>query len=421
MALKKMSLKFTIALLIVLMMTTTAFAEEQVKLILNGKEFQADITLKDGVTYITTKTLTKIPGLSVGDEPVVAVRKLFESQGGVVRWDSSNRQVIVSWRDKAGNYTADELVIKYSELLKEVNTYKMKGNYTIEYEVEGSPDQMGMPNMPKMEAFMEGIFQDNPKAMYMKQTVKMPLNELGLSPEELEAAGLGNEIVTEMAWADNKIYQKQPMFDRWIYQDLTGMEEIIDFNNLMQMTPQQSIEMMNKAGVINVFGEDVVKEGKEYYTIKNRIDAESYKKLTQEILKNIDLASFLAAFSAPSGLKEAEDFNIQFEKILGLILNNIEIQYDIDTFVNKESLLPDYMYFDLNMTIDFRQIYDAMFGMSETDEADGSSIPEGPMKIRMKMKGEYQLFDYGSEFELPDLSNAVSQEEYMQQLMDENN
>jgi hypothetical protein len=128
-----------------------------------------------------------------------------------------------------------------------------------------------------MEVLIEGVFQYEPMAMYMKQTMKMPLDELELSPEELEAAGLGEEMVTEMVWFDNAIYQKNPLSDQWVYQDLTQMEDMIDLNNLMQMTPQQSMEMMYKAGVINVFGEDVVKEGREYYTIKNYIDADSFK------------------------------------------------------------------------------------------------------------------------------------------------
>jgi tetrahydromethanopterin S-methyltransferase subunit A len=78
--------------------------------------------------------------------------------------------------------------------------------------------------------------------------------------------------------------------------------------------------------------------------------------------------------------------------------------------------MPDYMNIDLNMTIDFKQLAEAMAEITEIDEAEKSAIPEGPMNLQLKMKGEYQLFDYGAELELPDLSNAISQEEFMQQL-----
>ena len=417
---RKISIKFLIALLIMLLAAPTAFAGEQVKLIFNGQEYKADITLENGVTYIPAAALNKIPGLEVGDDPIVPIRELFESQGGVVSWDNDSKQVIVSWREKAGEFTADELVIKYSELLKEVNTYKMKGSYLIEFEAKEVQDLIGIPNMPKIEVLIEGVFQYEPMAMYMKQTMKMPFEELGLSPEELAKSGLGEEIVTEMVWFDNAIYQKNPMFDQWIVQDLTGIKEMTNLNNLTQITPQQSMEMMRKAGVINVFGEDVEKDGKEYHTIKNYIDADSFKSLIEETLGNFNLAAFIKATGAQPGVEpqETEDFNAQFEKIFEIVLNNIEAEYYIDTFINKETILSDYMNFDLNMRIDLKQLLNAIAAMAEIDETEESAIPEGPLSLELKMKGDYQLYDYGAELELPDLSNAISQEEYMQQLME---
>ncbi|MDD4570066.1 MAG: hypothetical protein PHE70_08090 [Tepidanaerobacteraceae bacterium] len=414
---RKIVSKFLIVLLIMLMAAPTAFAAEPVKLVFNGQEYKADITLENGVTYIPAAALTRIPGLEVGDDPIVPIRELFESQGGVVSWDNDNRQVIVSWREKARDFTADELVVKYSERLKEVNSYKMKGNNTIEFAIEGIEDLMEIPDMPKMEVFIEGVFRYEPMAMYMKQTMKMPLDQLELSPEELEATGLGEEMVTEMVWFENAIYQRTPMSDQWVVQDLGEMKEMLDFNNLMQMTPQQSMEMMNKAGVINVFGEDVEKDGREYYTIKNYIDADSFKSLMEEVLGNIDLASFVAAVGAQS--EGAEDISAQFEKVFEVILNNMDVDYHIDTLIDKETLLSDYMNIDLNMTIDMKQLIDAIGEMSEVDEAEKEAIPEGPMILQLKMKGDYELSDYGTELELPDLSNAISQEEYIKQLMEQ--
>ena len=95
---RKIGIKFLIALLIMLLAAPTAFAGEQVKLIFNGQEYKADITLENGVTYIPAAALTRIPGLEIGDDPIVPIRELFESQGGVVSWDNDSNQVIVSWR-----------------------------------------------------------------------------------------------------------------------------------------------------------------------------------------------------------------------------------------------------------------------------------------------------------------------------------
>ena len=422
---RKIGTKFLIALLIMLLIAPTAFAGEHVKLIFNGKEYNADITLKDGVTYVSTAALNKIPGLKVGDDPIVPIRKLFGSQGGVVAWDNDNNQVIVSWREKAGDFTADELVIKYSESLKEANTYKMKGSYQLEFGVEGIQDLIEIPNMPKMEAIIEGIFQYEPMAMYIKQTVNMPLDELeelGLSTEELEAAGLCEDMVTEIVWLDNAIYQKTPIFDQWIVQDLAEVEGMPDINELMQITPQQSMEMMHKAGVINVFGEDVEKDGREYYTIKNYIDADSFKSLIEETLNNFDIGEFIKATGAQLDMdtQEAEDFNEMFERVFEVILNNINAEYYIDTLIDKETLLPDYMNFDLSMQIDLKPLIEIIVAMEEVDETEElSEIPGGPIIFELKMKGNSQLYDYGADLELPDLNNAISQEELVQKLMEQ--
>jgi hypothetical protein len=416
----KKAIGFLIVLLILLVAAPAAFAADPVELVFNGQKFNADITLKDGVSYIPAAALKRIPGLEVDEGTIVPVRALFESQGGTVSWDNANRQVIVSWREKSGDYTADELVVRSSELLKEINSYKMKSSNLVEFEFAGIQDLMAMPGMPRMEILIEGVFQYEPMAMYMKQTMKMPLAGLELSPEELEAAGLGDGMVTEMVWFDNAIYQKLPMSDQWVYQELTGLEETLGLNNLMQMTPQQSLELLAKAGVINVFGDDVVKEdGREYYTIKNYIDAESFKSLTNQILGNIDLASLVAAAGAQPNSQGTADLTAQFGTILESVLNNMEVNYYIDTLINKETLLSDYMNFDMNMTINFKQLVETIAEMSDADEAVKAAIPEGPMNIQFKMQGDCELYDYGTALELPDLSNAISQEEYVKQLMAE--
>lgn len=421
---KRTIVKFLAVLLIMLLAAPAAFAQDQVKLIFNGREYPAIIILKDGVSYVSAEAVRKIPGLEIGDEALLPVRKLFESQGGEVTWDGDNWQIIVSWREKAGDYTADELVLEYSERLKDVNSYKLKGSHVIEFEADGIKNLIGMPDMPKMNFSIEGVYQCDPMAMYIKQTMEMPQNpdELELSPEELEALGFGQKIVTEMVWLDNAIYQKGPGQDQWIVQSLEGLEETFDLDKFMQISPQQSLEMMNKAGVINVFGEDVEKDGQQYYTIKNYIDSDSYRKLAEEILKDFDIMAFIGAMGAQSTVdpQEAEEFNAVFEKMLDIILNNINIDYHIDTLVNKETLLPDYMSVDLIMKLDLKQILLAAQALTSEEQTEELPIPpEMDLNIVIKLTGDYQYYDYGTKLELPDLSNAISQEEYIQQLMEQ--
>ena len=43
----------------------------------------------------------------------------------------------------------------------------------------------------------------------------------------------------------------------------------------------------------------------------------------EEIIANMDLASFVSAVGAQSDLQEAEDFTTQFEKVFEIVLNNM--------------------------------------------------------------------------------------------------
>jgi len=57
-----------------------------------------------------------------------------------------------------------------------------------------------------------------------------------------------------------------------------------------------------------------------------------------------------------------------FERVFEVILNNINAEYYIDTLIDKETLLPDYMNFDLSMQIDLKPLIEIIVAMEEVDE-----------------------------------------------------
>ena len=162
----------------------------------------------------------------------------------------------------------------------------------------------------------------------------------------------------------------------------------------------------------------------------------------EEILGNFDLTALIKATSAQSGIseQEIEDFEIQFEQIFEILTKNTEIKYYIDTLIDKETLMPDYMNYDLNIGMNLKQLFDEFGAMNEieketkhkkfegqegskeqekVEEEKGFDVSEIPLEIEFKIKGEFRLYDYGIKLELPDLSDSISQEEYVQQLMNQ--
>jgi len=250
-----------------------------------------------------------------------------------------------------------------------------------------------------MTMYLEGAFQQEPLAMHMKQTINLPLEEMELTEEEKASLGLDG-ISTEMVWTDNSIYQKMPLTDQWIVQDLSGMDIMESLTNMLQITPQQSLEMMGKFGIIYVFGDDVTIDGQEYYTVKNYLDTATYKKIMEEFMGEFNLDSLLAGTQVlPEQDEEATVAEMQ--KMLEQIMASMELNCYSESLINKETLLTEggVINLDLKMTL------------------DETISPEGPISFEMQMTGDFQMYDFGEEIQLPDVSGALTQEEFLEQMM----
>jgi len=208
---------------------------------------------------------------------------------------------------------------------------------------------------------------------------------------------------TEMVWTENKIYQKTPLSDQWIVQDLLDGDMMEKLTGMLQTTPQQSLEMMRKFGILYVFGDDAEFNGQEYYTICNYVDSATFKKILTEFMADFDLSGLLSGLKGTAGQDEAEmaDSMDGFEQVLEQLYATMEINYYVDTYINKETLLTDRMIFNMEMKY----------------ELDETISPEGAVSFEMAMSGDFELYDFGGEVKIPDVSGAITQEEFLEQMM----
>ena len=400
--LKKALSVLVISLLAISLVVPAAAANEQVSLSFNGQEYQADLYIENGVSYISAASLSKIPGLEIEKKDYVPLRSLFEAQKGEVKWDGSKNQITISWREKQDEWTVNDLLLQSTIKMQELNTYKMQGEAVMNMVIDGANAEE-IPAIPETSTYLEAVYQQEPLAMYMLQTVKLPLEDMDLTEEEMALIGQ-NAMTTEMVWKDNAIYQKMPPFEQWIVQDLAELGMMDQLTNLMQVTPQQSLEMMNEFGVINVFGEDKVIDGEEYYVVRTFVDSEIFKKLLDEMLEEYNLMELIASTQPLPQDEEIdmEQIMAEAEEIIKQMFANMELNYYIDSLIHKESLLTDYMTIDIDMKFELGE----------------NIVPEGPVSLAMNMFGDFKLFDFGEEIQLPDVSDAITQQEFLQQLQD---
>lgn len=401
---RKVSRVLLMGLLALILLVQAAAADTQISLVFNGQEYRADVYVEKGISYVSVASLEKIPSIEVVQEGYVPLRQFFESRDGDVKWDHTRKQINVSWQEKRGEWSADELVVESSKILQDLNTYRMKGTAGIQVDISGA--DADVPEMPEMSTSMDGVFQQKPLAMYIKQTVGLPIENLELTEEEAALLQQG-EMVTEMVWTDNAIYQKMPLMDQWIVQDLSGTDMMGQLTNMLQTTPQQSLDMMRDFGIIYVFGEDVVIDGQEYYTVKNYVDSTTFKKVIEEYMNDLNMAELIMDNQVlPEQGQDGEGMTPsmnEIQQVFEKLLATMEMNYYIDSFINKETLLTESMKYDMDMK----------YSLDETIS------PQGPVTIQMKMVGEYDLYDFGTKIQLPDVSNSITQEEYMEQMLNE--
>ncbi|OEF97501.1 DUF6612 family protein [Desulfuribacillus alkaliarsenatis] len=372
-------------------------AEQQIQINFNGQSYNADFYLEDDITYINVDSLKKIPGLEVNEYNYVPLRAFFEGQGATVTWNAQSKVIDISWRETNDGWTANDLVVKAEEVLKEYNTYRMAGDGTIDISISGNDAADAFP-FDGMTLAIEGSFSQEPLAMYMKQTMTMPINfeEMGLTEEELALMGMDTSMVTEMVWKDNAIYQRiLPLQEQWIVNNIEDLGMSDTFNDLLQMTPQQNLELMTKYGVFYTFGDDVEVDGIEYYVVNSTLSADTFRNLMEDMFDDLMPPELLT--------EESDEVSVMIDEIFA----NINMNFYQQTLINKETLTTDFLIYDMVMSLALADMFSQEDGLQE----------DAPESMLMSMSGVYHLYDFGVEIELPDVSDAITQEEYMEQQM----
>ena len=407
---KKLGLLLIVYALILLLAVPSAMASSPASLSLNGQVVSTNVVLENGVSLLPAETLATITGVDVGQTGNVPIRQFFEARGGEVEWNAQNRQVVVIWEGNIGNEaateepaapgrSADELMLRTLERSQEANTYRMQGNMSVDMNISVPGEA---PERVEMGMAIDGVFQYDPLAMHMK--ISMDLSALlgELTPEELaELAALGIDagaMVTETVLVNGVGYTRMPGFDQWVIDDLSGTDIMEELNDLFQLSPQQYMEMMQQFGIANVLGADAVIGGVEFYTVRNNIDSATFRNIIEEMLGDFSLESLM-----PVDMGLSEDELEEAQMLIEAMLQNMQANLVLVSYINKETLMTERMTMQMNINLSI--------------PADAIPELEGPVSIAVSMNGYFNISDYGVELQLPDVSNAITQAEFLELLM----
>lgn len=297
-----------------------------------------------------------------GNQVFLPLRFVCESLGAEVSWNDPDKKVLISYIETRDSLTAEELILKTSEKMVEANSYKMKFDMDMNMDV-AAPDQGAAGEGMKIATSSHGEawVQYDPLLMYMVQNASIP-----------ESQGVpATEIKSEMVLKDNSMYMTMPEVG-WVKMDLAGL----DIQQLMSksMDPAATMKVLKEAGVSTALANDREVNGQSYWVInmamgKEMLESDYFQQMVQS------LSSAAANGMDMTGLLDSLDFD-----------------FNVSTWVNQDTLLTDYMDMKGTMALNL-----------DLPEQE----PAAKVTMNMEMDGKYSISDYGTAFEIPDVSGAV--------------
>lgn len=317
---------------------------------------------------------------------MVPMRFIFEKFGATVDWQGQNQTIAVKYNEKRQGMSIEEMLVKSTEAMAQFNTYKMKIDMNMQMKTAESANPDGAQAMD-MNSQMMMAMQQKPVLMYGKISANVPAPEGAVEEAVLTES--------EMLMNENGMYMTMPG-QGWVKFDIPGM----DIKALMEQNgsqdPLKSLQLMKDYGVLMSYADDQAKNGKTYWVIKVTMGEESFNKILGDVMKQLPAAATNA---------DSNDASAAMGNMMNEIFKNMQADIYYDVCIDQS-----------NYQLAFMDLQAAMkLKMQLPDSEKNNELSSINMDI--KEKANYEIYDLGVPFTVPDVSKAISMQEYMDQQM----
>ncbi|MTI86195.1 MAG: copper amine oxidase N-terminal domain-containing protein [Firmicutes bacterium] len=335
------------------------------------KTLELTVGKQDALLDNEPVTLPYAPVKSEG-KVFVPLRYTAETFGFDVDWDNAQSMVVLNRSETRDGMTPSELLVKSNKVTQEVNTYSMDGTMDMQMKIKADGKEIKeVPQNIKME--MSGQIKSEPMEFYFNQKIT-PIGQ-----------GEVPEMTTETYMTTEKMYIKAPGQDEWIVQDMPFPAEFWREQQDIQSDPIKAAAQMKEMGMLLNFGSDTQIDGEDYYVVNATLDMskfqEGYQKMMQQVVQGMNLED------------DPQEMNQQMQKLI----ENMNIDYYYQAYINKDTLFNDIVKYDAKMDLN---INSAELRMEEKSDAPKE------MNMHYDMQGEFKIFGLGETFTAPDVSKA---------------
>lgn len=322
----------------------------------------------------------------INGNAMVPMRFIYEKFGAKVDWLGESQTIAVKYSEKRQGLSVDEMLAKSNEAMAKLNTYKMKIAMNMDVKMA---DSKGKNETMKMDSQMDFATQQKPILMYGKMIAQV------VAPQGQAAGNV--PVETEMLFNENGMYMTMPG-QGWVKYNTPGLDMKALLEQSGSEDPLNSLKQMKDYGVILTYADDKQKNGKNYWVIKVTMGAESFNKIMGDTMKKIPLAG---------NDSNTQDGSAEAGKIMTELLKNMQADIIYDVWIDQSNYQMAYM--DLDANLKFKMQIPA-------DEENSNPIS---VTMDMKEKADYEIYDLGLTFSVPDVSQAIDFEQYMESQMQE--
>lgn len=312
-----------------------------------------------------------LPPSTDREQTMVPLRFVLENLGAKVDWDASTYEIIVTSPVLKQGLTAEQTLGKITQSMTGQGRYKMKADTVMKMQMTAD----GQTQNIDMSGQVIGSIQEKPLLAYV--ITEMKVDNITGTDEAIPQEAIKSEVVMN----EEGIFMTLPGVEGWVKMD---MEEL-DIAQLMEQygsqDPVKSILQMKEFGAVMNYADDQVINGKNCGAIHVEMGQEALGKYLNSVL---DQTGLLKKVSGP-----------EFEASLEKIMKNFKADFSYDIMFDYETYLTESMDMDMDMNM----------AMDIPANAE-TGTPAMAMQIKSSQKAHYEIYDYGVEFKLPDVSAA---------------
>jgi hypothetical protein len=347
------------------------------------KENENTLTLNVGSLNASYNGQSKVMPCApevINGEIMVPLRFIMEAFAAEVTWQGDDQTVAVQYQEKRDGMTVEEMLAQTSAAMEEYNTYKAKVDLQMSSIVKAQNEE---PQVIDMTGKLNMAYQQKPLLIYIQQEMSGSTGQ-----EKID------KVTTESLINKDGFYMTVPD-QGWVKMEIPGM----DISTLLEQSGNQnvidSIQQMKDAGVVMSYANDQVKDDKEYWVINVTMGPESFKKYYDNLMKQIPELN-----SAASGTANPLD---TIQNSLNELFKGLEADMVYSVWIDKDSKLTKFMDLDADINMNMK-VPDENQKMTE-------------FNMKMNEKADYELYDFGAAFDVPDVSGAISMNDYMNDYM----